>query len=66
MFQILFFNKATSPRPATVYKKKLWHRYFPVNFEKFLMTIFYRTSPVAVLTGAIYRLNRQMHTQNYE
>ena len=47
MFQILFFNKATSPRPATVYKKKLWHRYFPVTFEKFLMTIFYRTSPVA-------------------
>ena len=27
-------------RPATLLKKSLWHRYFPVNFAKFL-----RTSP---------------------
>ena len=47
MFQMLFFNKVTGPRLATLCKKKLWHRYFPVNFEKFLMTIFYRTSSVA-------------------
>ena len=29
--------------PATLLKKRLWHRCFPVNFAKFLGTIFYRT-----------------------
>ena len=29
-----------SLRPATLLKKKLWHRCFPVNFEKFLRTPF--------------------------
>ena len=27
-------------RPATLFKKKLWHRCFPVNFAKFLETLF--------------------------
>ena len=27
-------------RPATLLKKSLWHRYFPVNFVKFLRTPF--------------------------
>ena len=27
-------------RPATLFKKKLWHRCFPVNFAKFLRTPF--------------------------
>ena len=27
-------------RPATLLKKRLWHRCFPVNFEKFLRTPF--------------------------
>ena len=27
-------------RPATLLKKRLWHRYFPVNFVKFLRTPF--------------------------
>ena len=26
--------------PATLFKKRLWHRYFPVNFAKFLRTPF--------------------------
>ena len=33
--------------PATLLKKSLWHRCFPVNFTKFLRTFFYRTPPVA-------------------
>ena len=32
--QSLFFNKVTG-RPATLSNKRLWHRYFPVNFAKF-------------------------------
>ena len=38
----LFFNKVAGLRPATLLKKKLWHRCFPVNFSKFLRTSFVR------------------------
>ena len=35
-------------RPATLFKKRLSHRCFPVNFAKFWKNIFsYRTPPVA-------------------
>ena len=34
--QSLFFNKVADLRPATLLKKRLWHRCFPVNFAKFL------------------------------
>ena len=34
--QSLFFNKVAGLRPATLLKKRLWHRWFPVNFAKFL------------------------------
>ena len=43
----LFFNKAVDLRPATLLKTIIRHRYFPVNFAKFLRTLFYRTPPVA-------------------
>ena len=46
--QRLSFNKVSGLRPATLLKKSLWHRCFPVNFVKFLRTpFFYRTPPVA-------------------
>ena len=35
-FQGLFFNKVAGLRPATLLKKRLWHRCFSVNFAKFL------------------------------
>ena len=38
--QSLFFNKVAGLRPATLLKKSLWHRCFPVNFAKFLRTPF--------------------------
>ena len=34
--QSLFFNKVAGLRPATLLKKRLLHRCFPVNFAKFL------------------------------
>ena len=34
----LFFNKVAGLTPATLFKKRLWHRGFPVNFAKFLRT----------------------------
>ena len=35
-----FFNKVAALRPATLLKRRLWHRYFSVNFPKFLRTPF--------------------------
>ena len=34
----LFFNKVAGLMSATILKKRLWHRCFPVNFAKFLRT----------------------------
>ena len=39
--QGLFFNKVAGLKPATLLKKRIWHRCFPVNFEKFLRTSFF-------------------------
>ena len=39
--QSLFFNKVTGLRSTTFLKKRLWHRCFPVNFRKFLRTLFF-------------------------
>ena len=36
--QSLIFNKVAGIRPATVLKKRLWHRCFHVNFAKFPRT----------------------------
>ena len=36
--QSLYFNKVRGLRPATLLKKRLWHRCFPVDFAKFLRT----------------------------
>ena len=34
-------NESDFPQPATLLKKRLWHRCFSVNFEKFLRTPFF-------------------------
>ena len=38
--QSLFFNKVAGLRPATLLKKRLWHRCFLANFAKFLRAPF--------------------------
>ena len=38
--QSLFFDKVGGLSPATLLKKGLWHKRFPVNFAKFLRTPF--------------------------
>ena len=38
--QSLFSNKVAGLWPATLLKKRLWHRCFPVNFAKFSRTSF--------------------------
>ena len=37
---VFLFNKIVGVRPATLLKKRLWHRGFPVNFAKFIRTSF--------------------------
>ena len=43
--QSSFFNKVAGLKPATLFKKRLWHGCFPVNFAKFLRTPFLQTPP---------------------
>ena len=38
--QSLFFNKVAGLSPATLLKRRFWHRGFSVNFVKFLKTPF--------------------------
>ena len=43
--QSLFFNKVAALGPATLLKKRLWHRCLSVNFAKFLRTLFLTEHP---------------------
>ena len=46
------FNKVAGLRPATLLKKRLRHKCFPVNFTKFLRTTFLQdTSGRPLLEG---------------
>ena len=50
--QSLFFNKVVG-LPATLLKKRLWHRCFPVNFVKFLRTPFLQNTSGRLLLSVI-------------
>ena len=47
--QSLFFNKVAGLSPATLLKKRLWHKCFPVNFVKFLTTPFLQNTSKRLL-----------------
>ena len=42
--RVSFSEKLADRGPATVLKKRLWHKSFPVNFVKFLRTSFLNTT----------------------
>ena len=50
--QSLFFNKVAGLRPSTLFKKRVWHRCFPVNFVEFLGTPFFKDHLWWLLLGA--------------
>ena len=52
--QSLFFNKVADLRPVTLLTKRLWYRCFPVNFAKFLRTLFLQTPTVNTLRIACF------------
>ena len=53
-----FFNEVAGLRPATLWKKGLLHRCFPVNFGKFLRTPFLQNTSGRLL------LSQKIHFQN--
>ena len=50
--QSLFCNKVVGLRPATLLKKRLWHRCFPVNFVKFLRRPFLQNTSGQLLLNS--------------
>ena len=50
--QSLFFNKVAGPRPATLSKKRLWHRCFLVNVAKFQTILFLKEHLRWLLLGS--------------
>ena len=54
--QSLFFNKVAALRPATLLKRKSWHRRFTVNFAKFLRTLFLQNT-----SGRLLLLQYDLH-----
>ena len=57
----LFFNKVAGLKlltPATLVKKRLWHRRFPVNFAKILRTPFLLNT-----SGGCYHNSHHHHHQ---
>ena len=59
--QSLFFNKVAGLRSATLLKKKLWYRCFPVKFAKFLRTPFVQNT-----SGRLSYKERRYHTKFLE
>ena len=57
--QSLFFNKVADLRPATLFKKRLWHRCFPVNSTKFLWTPFLQNSSGRLLLFVYTKLRKR-------
>ena len=60
--QILFYNKVPGLRPATLLKKRLLDRCFPVIFVKFLRTPFY-TEHLSVAASVIMNKTKYCHAK---
>ena len=54
--QSLFFNKVAGWGPATLLKKRPWHRCFPVNFAKFFRTPFLQNTSGGLLLTFEFKL----------
>ena len=52
-----FLGKHQRQRPATLLKKRLWHRCFPMNFVKFLRTPFFHRTPLVAASQIFIKLD---------
>ena len=62
--QRLFFNKVAGLSPATLLKKRLWHKCVPVNFVKFLRTNFLQNTSGRLLLQPGCTQSVHMHFQS--
>ena len=53
MWESLFLNEVTRLSPATLLKKRHWHRCFPAKFAKFLRTPFLHITSVRLFLDRI-------------
>ena len=49
--QSLVFNKVAGLEVCNFNKKRIWHRYFPVNFANFLRRSFFTEHPMTTASG---------------
>ena len=61
--QSLLFNKVAGLRPATLLKRRLWHRCFPVNFTKFQRTPFFTEHLRRLLLETLMLRNNFLRTE---
>ena len=59
-----FFNKVASPRPATLLKKRLWHRYFPVKFVRAPFFIEHNSRFLCSVLSVLVKENRNQRKRN--
>ena len=60
--QSLFVNKAAGLTPATLLKKRLWHRCFSMNFVTFLRTRFLQNASERLLLNIVHLKLQFMQT----
>ena len=58
-----FFNKVAGLRPATLFKKRIWQRCFPVNFAKILRTPFSPGDCFYLISIKLWRKKRSSKNQ---
>ena len=51
---VSFFNKVTALRPATLLKKRLWHKCFPANLVKFSRSPFLQNTTDGCFFSGFY------------
>ena len=51
LWQSLYFNKVAGLCYRPLFKKRLWHRYFPVNFAKLSITNTFLNIPHELFHG---------------
>ena len=62
--QSLLFDKFAGQRPATLLKKRVWQRRFPMNFAKFLRTPFLQNTSGRLLYPVSWHFNvEQIHNR---
>ena len=59
------FNEVAGLRPATILKRRLWHRCFPVNFAKFLRTPFLHNTSGLLLLYIMIDILHSLHSCSF-